>query len=60
MDIPWLHNLSKAAFIESNPIPIKYMLAKQGMCKEIYRMPLCEMSIPHKEFVNQVMKEQNL
>jgi len=31
-------------FIETNPLPIKAGVAMKGMCKEIYRLPLCKMS----------------
>ena len=38
----------KAMFIETNPIPIKYVLWKQGLIECTYRLPLCEMSGEHK------------
>ena len=52
--------LFKAEFVETNPIPIKYMLSKQGRCKEVYRLPLCEMSPEHKTGVDKVLKEMHL
>ena len=44
-------------FIETNPIPIKYMLSLKGMCKEIYRLPMCELRPESKEEVKVVMKD---
>jgi len=48
--------LFEAEFIETNPIPIKYMVAQRGMCKEVYRLPLCGMSTEHKEKVKKVLE----
>ena len=50
----------KAEFIETNPIPIKCALALKGMCKETYRLPMCELSHEHKEELNKVMKEMRI
>jgi 4-hydroxy-tetrahydrodipicolinate synthase len=47
-------------FIETNPIPIKYMLFKQGKCNEIYRLPMCPLNEEHKIEVDKTMKEMNL
>jgi len=38
-----LYPLSKAAFIETNPIPVKTALGMMGRIKPELRMPLCEM-----------------
>lgn len=50
----------KVEFIETNPIPIKYMASIKGMCKEIYRLPICEASKDHKEEIKKVMKDLKL
>lgn len=50
----------KAEFIETNPIPIKCALALKGMCNEVYRLPICELSAEHKEELKRVMAEMNL
>jgi 4-hydroxy-tetrahydrodipicolinate synthase len=47
-------------FVETNPIPIKYMLSLKGMCQEIYRLPICELRPPSKEKVRAVMKQMGL
>ena len=52
--------LFKGCFIETNPIPIKAMLAQKNMCKEIYRLPMCKMSAEHKKETIELMKKQGL
>lgn len=51
------HKLEKifdALACDTNPIPIKRMLSAKGFCKEIYRLPLCELSDANKELVDRV------
>jgi 4-hydroxy-tetrahydrodipicolinate synthase len=50
----------KACFIETNPIPIKAMLAMQGLCKEVYRLPLCELRIENRKIVENLLKEKKI
>jgi 4-hydroxy-tetrahydrodipicolinate synthase len=50
----------EAEFIETNPIPIKYMLSLKGMCPEVYRLPLCELRPESKARVRQVMETMGL
>ncbi len=52
--------LFKVEFIETNPIPIKSALALKGMCKEVYRLPLCELAPEHKEEVKKVLQEMKI
>lgn len=47
-------------FVETNPIPIKYMLSLKGMCNEVYRLPICELRPASKEKVQAVMKQMGL
>ncbi|MEO0292647.1 MAG: 4-hydroxy-tetrahydrodipicolinate synthase [candidate division WOR-3 bacterium] len=47
--------LFKAEFIETNPIPIKTALAMKGMIKEVFRLPLCEMSAANKSKLKEVL-----
>lgn len=37
----WLSDFFKVCFIETNPIPIKTVMAYAGQCKEIFRLPMC-------------------
>ena len=39
----WFSAFFKACFIETNPIPIKTAMASQGWCREIFRLPLCQL-----------------
>jgi 4-hydroxy-tetrahydrodipicolinate synthase len=52
--------LFKGCFIETNPIPIKFMVAQKGLCEEVYRLPMCEMSAEHKKETLALMKQQKL
>lgn len=47
----------KVEFIETNPIPIKTALAMKGMVKEVFRLPMCEMSGENKRKLKIVLKE---
>ncbi len=47
-------------FVETNPIPIKYMLSLKGMCQEVYRLPICELRPASKEKVKAVLTEMGL
>lgn len=52
--------LFEAEFIETNPIPIKCALALKGMCKEVYRLPMCELRPENKEKLKKVLKEMKI
>ncbi len=54
-----LSPLFSATFIETNPIPIKAMLAMKGMCAEAYRLPLCELSAESRKVVENALKSLN-
>jgi len=44
--------LLKLNFIESNPVPIKYALARMGMIEENYRLPLVPLSNESKQCID--------
>ena len=50
----------RAEFIDTNPIPIKYILALKGMIKETYRLPLVPMSDADKASVKKVMLDMGI
>ncbi|MBN1994354.1 MAG: 4-hydroxy-tetrahydrodipicolinate synthase [Anaerolineae bacterium] len=52
--------LFEAEFVETNPIPIKYMLYRAGMCREIYRLPMCELQPENRDKVDAVLVEMGL
>jgi len=43
------HKVFSDLFLDTNPIPVKAALAMMGLCQEVYRLPLCEMSNGLKE-----------
>lgn len=47
-------------FIESNPIPVKYTLAKMGMIEEVYRLPLIPLSEASKARMDEEMQKLGL
>ncbi len=48
--------LFDAMFIDTNPIPVKAALAMMGKIKEVYRLPLCEMSAADKETLQKALR----
>jgi len=55
-----LDPLFEAEFIETNPIPMKCALAMKGMCKETYRLPMCELMPENKEKLKQVLTNMKI
>ena len=55
-----LFELSRVLFIETNPIPVKTALARMGMIKEEFRLPLCEMKSENRKELFRVLKECHL
>ena len=52
--------LMEANFIESNPIPVKTVMAMMGLVEENFRLPLVQMSDVNKERLRTVLKSLNL
>lgn len=52
-----LSPLMDAAFIETNPIPAKAMLARMGRIEEVLRLPLQPLSPDHRSTIERVMIE---
>ena len=48
-----LEALHKAMFIESNPIPVKWMLSKMGLIKQYIRLPLVELEPNNFKILNE-------
>lgn len=48
--------LFKAIFIDTNPIPIKYMMHVAGYCAEAYRLPMVNLSDENKARVRELLK----
>lgn len=50
-----LYPVSKAMFIETNPIPVKEAMAMLGMIRAEWRLPMCPMSPANREKLRQVL-----
>jgi 4-hydroxy-tetrahydrodipicolinate synthase len=52
-----LKNLYELLFIESNPIPVKWMLNKMGMIQSGIRLPLIPFNeVFHEKTINEMIK----
>jgi 4-hydroxy-tetrahydrodipicolinate synthase len=47
-------------FVESNPIPVKAVLARMGMIEEHYRLPLVPPDASSRKKIDKVLKDLNL
>lgn len=55
----WLPLLD-ANFIESNPIPVKAVVARMGLCDEVYRLPMVPLSRSARERLEAVLQQVEL
>jgi 4-hydroxy-tetrahydrodipicolinate synthase len=55
-----LFPLARAAFIETNPIPIKEAMAMLGMIEPEFRLPMCRISDANRERLRGVLRQQGL
>jgi 4-hydroxy-tetrahydrodipicolinate synthase len=55
-----LFPLFKAAFLETNPIPIKEAMAMVGMIEPEFRLPMCRMSDANRERLRGVLRQLGL
>ncbi len=53
-------NLFRLNFIESNPVPVKYILARMGMIEENYRLPLVPLSSESKAIIDEELNSLGL
>jgi 4-hydroxy-tetrahydrodipicolinate synthase len=52
--------ITDAAFVESNPIPVKAMLAAMGRCADVLRLPLVPLADVHRPRIQAVLREASL
>src|SRR5688500_11164408 len=52
--------LMQINFVESNPIPVKFMMAAMGLCEEAYRLPMVSPRPAAKEKILAAMKDFGL
>ena len=55
-----LFPLSRAMFIETNPIPVKEAMAMMGMIEPEFRLPLCRMADGNRERLRTVLQQFGL
>ena len=55
-----LYPLARAAFLETNPIPIKEAMAMAGMIEPEFRLPMCRMSDANRERLRAILKPYGL
>ncbi len=55
-----LYPLSRAAFLETNPIPIKEAMAMLGMLEPEFRLPMCRMGDANREKLRGVLRQLGL
>jgi 4-hydroxy-tetrahydrodipicolinate synthase len=55
-----LFPLVRAAFIETNPIPIKEAMAMAGMIEPEFRLPMCRMGEANRERLRTVLRQYHL
>jgi len=55
-----LYPLSRAAFLETNPIPIKEAMAMLGMLEPEFRLPMCRMGDANREKLRSVLRQLGL
>lgn len=55
-----LATLNRALFVEANPIPVKWALARMGRTALGYRLPLVELSEQHHATVRRALQEMGL
>lgn len=55
-----LYPLARAAFIETNPIPIKEAMAMAGMIEPEFRLPMCRMSEANRERLRAILTPYGL
>jgi 4-hydroxy-tetrahydrodipicolinate synthase len=55
-----LNEMFDKLFIETNPIPVKYLVSKMGLCGLNYRLPMVEPSTEAKEVLDKLANDYNL
>jgi len=51
--------LHQAMFIESNPIPVKWMLAHMGIIQPFMRLPMVELHKDNEDLVLKALEKAN-
>jgi 4-hydroxy-tetrahydrodipicolinate synthase len=52
-----LFSLMQVNFVESNPIPVKFAMARMGLCEDVYRLPMVPPKRTSQDRIVAVLKE---
>lgn len=52
--------LFRAMFLDTNPIPVKYVLSWLGYMEEVYRLPMCELSEQNKRAIEGLLDQLDI
>lgn len=55
-----LNDITKALFVTSNPIPVKYAMRRLGFKVGPFNLPMCEPDAKEQEIIDQAMKRHGL
>ena len=55
-----LYPMARAAFMETNPIPIKEAMAMAGMLEPEFRLPMCRMGEANRERLRGILRPYGL
>jgi 4-hydroxy-tetrahydrodipicolinate synthase len=55
-----LYPICKAAFIETNPIPVKEAMAMLGMIRAEWRLPMCPMTAPNRDRLRKALVQAGI
>jgi len=54
------YQLFNDIFVETNPVPVKAAMAMMGLIKEVYRLPLCELSPDNRQKLSRTLQSAGL
>ena len=49
--------MMNALFVETSPSPVKYVMSKLGLCKNVLRLPLVKATKKAEELLDKEMKK---
>ena len=55
-----IHELTRACFLETNPIPVKAALAMMGRIQEVYRLPMVQISEASRQKLTVILEQEDV
>jgi 4-hydroxy-tetrahydrodipicolinate synthase len=52
--------LFRMLFVETNPVPIKYMMYRAGFCREVYRLPMVPLAADNRTAVDALLSRYGI